>query len=131
MELQALVIPINHESKVEIRKINGKLLLRKDFNSPDGEHGYEVVNAAWTPDSQFFVFALTSSGGHQPWRFPTYFYCRKHGKLRSLEDYLGAVTEPTFGTSVPDFIRIKVLGTRTYQESEGEIVEVSLGKFCK
>lgn len=129
-ELEALVIPIIHESRIEIRTSRGELLLRKDFDSPDGEHGYQVMYAAWTPDSEFFVFSTTSSGGHQPWRFPTYFYCRRSGKVNCLDDYLGSITEPNFRVTGPDLISVRALGIKTYQQSDSDIVEVSLRVFC-
>lgn len=40
------------------------------------------------PDFQFFVFSLTSSGGHQAWHAPTEFYSRREGTVHSLDDYL-------------------------------------------
>jgi|ERR1044071_9115189 hypothetical protein len=84
--LSAVVIPVGEgeerrENRVEIREAGGKLLLAKSFVSRDGEHGYIVSRAAWTPDSRFFVFSVYSSGGHQPWNFPTYFYYRADRKL--------------------------------------------------
>ena len=48
-----------------------------------------VVRTAWTPDSQFFVYTLTSSGGHQPWYCPTLFYSRRKNAVRLLDDYVG------------------------------------------
>jgi hypothetical protein len=64
------------ESQLEIRDAAGAELARKSFASPDGSHGLSIVRAAWSPDSQFFVFITTSSGGHQPWHSPTFAYSR-------------------------------------------------------
>src|SRR5437868_13927264 len=58
--------PPFNESRVEIRDMTGTVLATKDFKSPDGEHGRNVQKAEWSPDSQFFVCATASSGGH--WR---------------------------------------------------------------
>ena len=48
----------------------GRVSTGRDYTSPDGEHGYGVTKAAWTPDSHFFVYSLESSGGHQAWHSP-------------------------------------------------------------
>lgn len=96
------------ESRVEI-VANGRSLIRKSFASADGGHGYSVVHAAWTPDSRFFVFSLTSSGGHQPWLFPTYAYSRRTNRLGSLEGRIGSPTDPDFTLSPPDVLTTKVL----------------------
>src|SRR5262245_23420284 len=61
------------ESSCEFRSASGKILARKSYASADGEHGYGVIKAAWTPDSQFFVYSLASSGGHQAWHSPVKF----------------------------------------------------------
>src|SRR5664279_2912042 len=58
-----------HESRLEFRGNSGKLLARVDYSSQDGEHGQSVAKASWTPDSQFFVYSLGNTGGHQPWHF--------------------------------------------------------------
>jgi hypothetical protein len=96
------------ESRVEILA-NGRRLLRKSFTSADGSHGYAVAHAAWTPDSRFFVFSLTSSGGHQPWLFPTYAYSRRNHRLASLESRIGPPTDPDFRLSPPDVLETEVL----------------------
>jgi hypothetical protein len=57
----ACVIPLpkarysSGESKIIIKTNKGKILCSKDYGSEDGEHGFGVVRAAWTPDSQFFI----------------------------------------------------------------------------
>src|SRR5215831_12037033 len=68
--LHALVLPVDvslyatpdMESRVVIRNAKGDTLTSKDYSSPRGANGYYVVNAKWSPDSQFFVFSLLSSG---------------------------------------------------------------------
>lgn len=91
--LRAVIIPVDrekgleaNESRVEIRKSDGRLLCSKDYSSSDGEHGYGVEEGQWTPDSQFFVYDTTSSGGHQPYRAPTFFYSRKNNRVRNIEE---------------------------------------------
>jgi hypothetical protein len=58
------------ESRIEVRTRSGRVLLKHDYGSEDGEHGYGVNKAAWTPNSQFFVYSLESSGGHSAWHSP-------------------------------------------------------------
>jgi hypothetical protein len=97
------------ESRVEVRLKSGKVLARKNYSSPDGEHGYGVAKAAWTPDSQFFVYSLESSGGHQAWNSPVRFYSRGDDKTRSLDDALhDAVTNPEFSISPPDKVKVEL-----------------------
>jgi hypothetical protein len=97
------------ESRVAI-VAKGRRLAQRSFASADGSHGYVVAHAAWTPDSQFFVFSLTSSGGHQPWLFPTYAYSRRSNRLGSLEGRIGAPTDPDFRLSAPDVLSTQALG---------------------
>jgi hypothetical protein len=82
----------NSESRVEIRTPNGRVLRYRSFSSIDGEHGEGVDRAEWSADGQFFVFNTSSSGGHQPWHIPTYFYNRKRNRFFLLDDYIGPVT---------------------------------------
>jgi hypothetical protein len=69
------------ESRVVIRTSKGATLTSKDYSSPRGFNGYYVVNAKWSPDSKFFVYSMSSSGGHSPWQFPMAVYGRNavHG----------------------------------------------------
>jgi hypothetical protein len=62
------------ESRVVIRASTDDTLNSQDYSSPRGSNGYYVVTAQWSPDSQFFVFSLSSSGGHSPWSFPMKVY---------------------------------------------------------
>jgi|ERR1019366_4147797 hypothetical protein len=97
------------ESRVEIRLKSGKLLARTNYSSEDGEHGFGVTKAGWTPDSQFFVYSLESSGGHQSWHSPVQFYSRRHGNIQSLDDALDdAVMNPDFSISAPDKVKVEL-----------------------
>jgi hypothetical protein len=103
--MRVMVVPVSkeagrseYESRIEFKSIDGKIACAIDYSSEDSEHGFGVVKAEWTPDSQYFVFSLTSSGGHQAWHAPTQFLSRKDGKIRTLDDY----TEGT-GISNADF----------------------------
>ena len=81
-----------YESRVEIRSSAGALLLSKSFWSRDHNHGEGVQHAAWTADGRFFVFNTSSSGGHQPWHVPTYFYDARSARLRSVDSVAGPIT---------------------------------------
>jgi len=71
---RAVILPVgkqssgkDSESRIELYSPQNQMLCALDYSSDDGEHGFGVVKAAWTPDNNYFVFSLTSSGGHQPW----------------------------------------------------------------
>ena len=95
--MRAVVFPVDidlnatpdMESRVAIRTKEGKLLTSKDFSSPRGANGYHVVFAKWSPDSQFFVFSMASSGGHSPWSFPTWVYSRDKNLFVSFSEMIG------------------------------------------
>jgi hypothetical protein len=67
------------------------VICRKSFVSADGEHGFGILHAAWTPDGAYFVFGGELSGGHQPWHRPTYVYIRRTNRIVSLDDYVGGI----------------------------------------
>lgn len=77
------------ESRVEIRDRRGNLLAAKEFISKDSSHGGQVGDFGWTPDSQFFVFSIVSSGGYQPWRSRVWFYSRKQDEFDEIDRLLG------------------------------------------
>jgi len=93
--LRALVLPIDvdvhqhmWESHVIISTSKGKRLASKDYSS-EGAHGHYVVNAKWSPDSQFFVYSMSSSGGHSPWHFPTWVYSHQKNLIINFEEIIG------------------------------------------
>lgn len=77
----------NNESKVKFYSRDNQRLCTLDLSSPDGEHGFGLIKAAWTPDEQYFVLSLASSGGHQPWHTPIVFYSLRDNMIRSLDSY--------------------------------------------
>ena len=113
-KLVATVIEVNgvREFRVEIRASKGKLLLTEDFSSDDMDHGQVICKAAWTPDGEFFVFSMESSGGHSVMSRPTLFYSRKQNRLFNLEDTVGFITEPDFKLEAPDWIITEVDNVR-------------------
>jgi hypothetical protein len=76
------------ESNVAIRSGAGATLASKDYSSPGGANGYYVLNAKWSPDSQFFVCSMMSSGGHSPWSFPIWVYSVKKNAFASFSDMI-------------------------------------------
>jgi len=116
----ALVFPVSkqgyesYESRVELLSKSGRLLAQHDYSSADGEHGYGVAKAAWTPDSNFFVYSLESSGGHQPWHSSVNYYSRAQNRFRSLDDALhDAVANPQFSISTPDRVAVELWFSKT------------------
>jgi hypothetical protein len=92
--LRAVVIPLGNgpESRVEIRRADGRLRRWKSLASVDGEHGQGIAHAAWSADGQYFVFNAEHAGGHQPWHRATYFYRRRENRCYGLDDFIGPVT---------------------------------------
>jgi len=110
---------VDSESRIEFRSADNELLCALDYSSEDGEHGFGVVKAEWTPDSHYFVFSLSSSGGHQPWHAPTPFYSRRDGIVRELDDYFQpGISKADFQLIAPNTVRTEAL--------EGKPVSVRL-----
>jgi hypothetical protein len=94
--LRALVYPVDislhatpdMESRVVMRSNKGETLTSKDYSSPRGTNGYYVVSAKWSPDSQFFVYSMSSSGGHSPWSFPMAVYGRGKNLIAKFSDMI-------------------------------------------
>jgi hypothetical protein len=94
--LRALVLPVDvslhatpdMESRVVIRTSKGDTLTSKDYSSPRGANGYYVVSAKWSPDSQFFVYSMSSSGGHSPWSYPMAVYGRGKNLIAKFSDMI-------------------------------------------
>ncbi len=117
-----VVVPVDnlagfesHESRVDFYTKEGPKLCSADFSSADGEHGYGVVKAAWSPDGAYFVFSLESSGGHSPWHTPTMFFSDADRQLCSLDAFLEdpGITTPEFELIAPDSVRTSVYGAKS------------------
>jgi hypothetical protein len=76
------------ESRLEFYGKNKQLLCALDYSSQDGEHGHGAGKTAWTPDGNYFVAALVTSGGHQAWHAPTIIYSRNKKWLVNLDDFI-------------------------------------------
>jgi hypothetical protein len=96
-KLHASVLPVDvslnvspdMESRVVIRSGDGNTLNSINHASPRGMNGYYVDMAQWSPDSQFFVYSMVSSGGHSPWSHPTVVYSVEHNRFEQLSDMIG------------------------------------------
>jgi hypothetical protein len=94
--MRALVVPADvsldttpdMESRVVIRSASGDTVTSKDHSSPRGTNGYYVYRAKWSPDSQYFVYSMVSSGGHSPWQFPTMVFGRKQSRIVRFSDMI-------------------------------------------
>jgi hypothetical protein len=113
------------ESRIEFHSAADELLCTLDYSSKDGEHGFGIVKAQWTRDSRFFVFSLTSSGGHQAWHAPTQFYDRTSGKIRTLDDFLGGsgISTSEFRIVAPDVVKTEIW------EDKGVPVSIQLSRL--
>ena len=114
------------ESKIIIKTKKGKILCSKNYGSEDGEHGFGVERAAWTPDSHFFVYSMSSSGGHQAWHFPTDFISTGDFEVRTLDDYIGPITDPDFELKAPDIIKTSGRQKDTLDEA---IFDISISEL--
>lgn len=105
---------ISHESKLEFYSPDNDLLCALDYSSVDHEHGFGIVKAAWTPDNDYFVFSLTSSGGHQAWHAPTLFYSVRDHEIRSLDSYVApagiGIAKADFTLRPPNTVVTQVQG---------------------
>ena len=98
------------ESRIEFYSPQNQMLCALDYSSDDSEHGFGIVKAAWTPDNKYFVFSLTSSGGHQPWHAPTLFYSLSDNSIHSLDSYVDAagISRGDFTLQAPNVVLTEV-----------------------
>ncbi len=112
------------ESQLEIRLLTGEILIKKSYASEDGQHGEIVDQVEWTPDSQFLVYSMYSSGGHQPWHSPIDFYSRKQNAVINLEARVALIADPEFHVIGPGVIEL--FGKDTGAEAENSWFRVDL-----
>jgi len=130
----AIIIPLPNapsgsgESKVEVHSKDA-IMSSASYSSEDGEHGFGVEHATWSPDSKFFVYSMSSSGGHQSWHFPTYFVSVNDFKTRCLDDYVGSITQTELSFNPPDIVHVYGHAPNDF-EKETEI-SASLSKLLK
>lgn len=96
------------ESKIHIYNSKGKILFDTSYISKDHQHGFKIIQTNWTANSKYFVFSLSSSGGHQPWHSPIFIYSVEDKRLFSIDNILGAVTAD-FKLSPPDSLETSII----------------------
>ncbi|GEM_PF-6935986 len=79
------------ESKIEIFLADGHLLTVADYTSNDGASGQGVIQAQWSPDSQYLVFSLTQPPGRADRPYTVGIYSSKKNKVKALP-----VSKPEF-----------------------------------
>jgi hypothetical protein len=96
----------DYENRIEFYSAQNQMLCALDYSSADGEHGFGVVKAAWTPDNKYFVFSLTSSGGHQSWHAPTLFFSRRNNAILDLDNYAegSGISKGDFVLEAPNIV---------------------------
>ena len=114
------------ESRLVIRSSAGDTLTSKDHSSPRGMNGYYVDRAKWSPDSQFFVYSLISSGGHSPWQFPIMVYGRKANAIAKFSDMIDG--KPTLSGAF-DFAGPHTLTATTWRQP-GSVGDKDLDKIA-
>ena len=72
------------ESKIEIFSADGHLMSVADYTSNDGNSGEGVIQAQWSPDSQFLVFSLTQPPGRADRPYTLAIYSSKKNKVKAL-----------------------------------------------
>jgi hypothetical protein len=112
------------ESLITFYSSKGQKLCSADYSSEDGEHGYGVAKAAWTPDGRYFVYSLESSGGHSVMNTPTEFFSRDARQVCSLDAFVGGngIEFADFQLSPPDTVELTV-------NAVAKPVRVSLGSI--
>ena len=112
--------PVSDEGVVTLYR-RGRPRACRSFVS-DGNHGQIVERAAWTPDSRFFVFTTSSSGGHSPWHHWTFAWSRRDNKIHSLDDAYSSTMTEAFQLKAPDFL------TTCFQNEDGRALTVRLSR---
>ena len=94
------------ESVVEI-SAGSTVIGTKSYASASHADGSCVVHAAWSPDSKFFVFSLSSSGGHQPWNSPIVAFAVAKKRFVDIEAIDAAITDPNFTLTAPSLLEFE------------------------
>ena len=121
LEVKIRSIGQSEESSVAIVENGGRVVSEQDYSSQTGTNGLVVEQATWTPDGQFFVFSASSSGGHQPWKSPMFFYSRRLNKIFDITTYLPPVASSLFAIKGPDIITVTVWTPFAEHGTDGSI----------
>jgi hypothetical protein len=101
------------ESRVVFFDSDNQRMCTADYTSSDGSHGLVVAKAEWTPDGRFFVYSMTSSGGHSVMSTPTQFFSLRDQSVCLLDSYVGKlpIEFADFRSSAPNIVRVIVNGS--------------------
>ena len=69
-----------------IRNAAGDALTSKDYSSAGSAAASNTRQ--WSPNSQFFVFSLTSSKAIRPWSYPIMVYSRQKNVIAKFSDMI-------------------------------------------
>ncbi|HMA50553.1 MAG TPA: hypothetical protein VKP60_12415 [Magnetospirillaceae bacterium] len=72
------------ESRVETFSADGHMLSLADYTSSDGQSGEGVVQAEWSPDSQFLAYSLSPPANRPGGHYTMAVYSRKQNKVKLL-----------------------------------------------
>jgi len=127
----------------EDEKYPGLLRVTVFRRAPDGTPGQKLAStdiggrilqvAHWSPDSQFFLFTTSLSGGaHGGWHYTPFLYCAADQSFRSgLEEVVGNVLASEFGFESPDLavLTLQDGDAPGAEEMPSKQVKVSLSKI--
>src|SRR6266498_1946805 len=84
---------------------------RSEFRrtSEGGGNGRHVLKSEWSPDSKFFVFSTSSSGGHSVWNAKTFVYSVDANKFISVDEKVRSVTDEDFQLLPPHTLQVETL----------------------
>jgi hypothetical protein len=101
-------------SCIVVRDRRGHVIGVRDYGKGGGiGSGYTVLEAAWTPDSRFFVYSTANSGGHSPWHTPMHCFDRRQGAFYYLDALFGCpVIDPMIHLKAPSLVTAELHADR-------------------
>lgn len=72
------------ESRIETFSADGHFLSIADYTSSDGQSGEGVVQAQWSPDSEFLVYSLSPPANRPNGHYTMAIYSRKKNQVKLL-----------------------------------------------
>jgi hypothetical protein len=103
----AIVESVKGESKVEIEQ-GDTAIAQASYASESGNNGQAIETVGWSPDSRYFVYGTYSSGGHQSWSVPIYFYDATEKAMHCLDEFLPPTADTAFTLSAPDKLTVTI-----------------------
>jgi hypothetical protein len=118
------------ESVIKILGKTGKVIFYNDYTE-DGSLGHRVNPIGWTANSQFFLYTLESSGGHQFWHYNVQVYSTRMGEVVNLDDYFvyPITVDAQVSLGSPDSVFVTVDTSAHVVEWREQSYRVSLSKL--